>query len=291
MNPFDGGCGLNEVREMPIKLRSIPRRRGFTLVELLVVIGIIAVLIGILLPTLSKVREQGNKTVCLSGLRQMGQILHLYADDNQGLVPIGYASSKHAGYMVWQSGAFQVIGCFYNAGYFTGPKAFYCPSQLDDRWHFNSANNPWPPPPAASTSLVRLGFTARPAVMFNGEKPVSSTSDAVEHRGNFPVLSNFRNKAVFAEMFGEPMNNAAVNVDPRITNHKDAINVLFNDGSAEPVGTQKVDPADGQSIYTLLDQLYNLKAVPTGAQANQIYLDEAVTPNTGIWAKFDQTRE
>ncbi len=120
-------------------MRTAQQKYGFTLVELLVVIGIISVLVAMLLPALNKAREAAQKTACASNLRQVGQALHMYANDNHGWIPPQYAYGQpvlsFGTYVAWQ-GLGLLVGEPYGWGqkgkstmaYLKSPGVMFCPS-------------------------------------------------------------------------------------------------------------------------------------------------------------------
>jgi prepilin-type N-terminal cleavage/methylation domain-containing protein/prepilin-type processing-associated H-X9-DG protein len=69
---------------------SSPRKNGFTLVELLVVVGVIALLISMLLPALNKARVAAQRLQCASNMRQIGLYMHYYMGDNNQFLPWAY---------------------------------------------------------------------------------------------------------------------------------------------------------------------------------------------------------
>src|SRR3954471_23502774 len=90
--------------------RQHKSRTAFTLVELLVVIGIIAVLISILIPTLGKAREASKRTMCLSNLRQIHQMLLIYASTNKDQIPLGCLGTTVGGSAIEMNNYFISFG-------------------------------------------------------------------------------------------------------------------------------------------------------------------------------------
>ena len=187
--------------------RACTGRNAFTLVELLVVIGIIAVLVSLLLPALNKAREAAMRASCLSNLKQIATLLNMYATEYKGVVPIGYISqgptnaaqgnnyqisiSPSAGFAnpkdadgdPPQKKRYVMLGLFFKTGYLkeTGNEGgsgriLFCPSAAGDVFHgFDALQNKWPP----SENSIRSSYSNRPSTNNTIATPGTTSTDGV----------------------------------------------------------------------------------------------------------------
>lgn len=155
-------------------------RKGFTLAELLVVIGVIAVLISILLPVFHRVREQANRVVCASNEKQIYYALIMYAADYKGVMPVPgwYGGPLWPNLMIVQSD----VGWYdytkgvlwpYVRGTDSRQRLFLCPSDGPDRQVIIDEGSQQPDP------VKRRNFTYN----FNGYMSGTTGPPVMTERG------------------------------------------------------------------------------------------------------------
>ena len=189
------------------------RRRGFTLVELLVVTAIVSLLVGVLLPALAGARAAAMRTRCAGSLRQVFSAVNFYANDNTQQVPLGYRGGKKQWNTMIYSGTamnFVTFGRLYVAGFMNAnPSAFYCVSETAADQAFNTALNPWPP--GLAPVNVQGGYASNPLDTDWGTAALPPTLPRLDQLGSVALLSD------------------AIGLPARLdSRHQDGVNVLYS---------------------------------------------------------------
>ncbi|MGB7157643.1 MAG: type II secretion system protein [Tepidisphaeraceae bacterium] len=184
------------------------KRAAFTLVELLVVIGIIALLISMLLPALNSARKQADRVKCLAAMQQLGQAYNMYSIDNQGFWPVAYHqyTSNGPAPLGREKRWHDFIGKYVNGGRdinYNGTQAVNATDPIQI-WSVKDSNNIlWGCPTWSRAVVVGGAFVVDPTGL-NGHPGY-----AMSMYPHAPVMTNFPN--------GLRANRAHIDTHPPVT--------------------------------------------------------------------------
>ena len=205
----------------PLNLCPRHRTAAFTLIELLVTIAIIVIVAGLATAALSRSREHGNRSACLSNMRNLHSLASRFAGDNDGALPIGYRlGQKQFNTTLYASslGQYVLLGKLLADGSVKDARVFFCPSERDPTQAFNTKDNPWP---VQAGKNLQGSYATNPLVDWG----------SADFPDNPVKLTNLDRVPLIADGVGMPKR-----VDSR---HKEGVNVIFTDGSARWVPREK----------------------------------------------------
>jgi type II secretory pathway pseudopilin PulG len=235
------------------------RRAGaFALVELLVVIGIVAVLMGVLVPALSSARASARKIGCLTNLRQIGLAVHSYADDNRGNIPFGpeappflspanfYPSTGAPTSLIsLMSGKPVGLGLLLRDYLFEQPDVLFCPDP-DQRVSTDEELA------KVGTAQAQCSYYYRHASVTRLFDDRNASDPPWDHIALASLGKNRNGRPIRAlvidTMFLCPPDLADFNVKPRTHHRQRFANILFSDG-----GVVSCPNADGQFTVDVRD--------------------------------------